>query len=71
MSSITIAEKFLENLKRKGFLSESLKISFAEVANDTTVFALRNGTTTTFLHNIHVISTCSTITHLYGVLEQR
>lgn len=53
-SCVAIAEQFLENLEAQGLVSGSLHISFAETANDTTVYALKNGTKTTLLNNIHV-----------------
>jgi hypothetical protein len=51
---LAIAEQFLEKLKAEELISKNLELSFAEVANDTTVFALKDGTTTTFINNIHV-----------------
>lgn len=53
-SCVAIAEQFLENLEAQGLVSGSLHISFVETANDTTVYALKNGTKTTLLNNIHV-----------------
>lgn len=52
---VTIAQHYLGNLTAQGLaLSKSLGVTFGEVANDTTVFAYRNGTAIPYINNIHV-----------------
>jgi len=51
---IAAAEQLLEKLKANGLMPEGLNISFSDVANDTMIFAFKNGTISTYLNNVHV-----------------
>jgi hypothetical protein len=51
---VRIAKELLKKLEAHGLVPKGLEMTFAELANDTIVFAFKNGTRKTFLNNIHV-----------------
>jgi hypothetical protein len=51
---VCIAKEPPEKARAHGLAPKGLETTFAELANDTIVFAFRNGTRETFLNNVHV-----------------